>query len=152
MYSLTGLKLSSMLIVGLQIYILLKHPRYTSNIRLEINTVLPLKLGAKIVALVGNLGTCSPYLDCLHAYYICFIGVMIGALLSVILSLHYIYIIHFLVFELYKMGAYCCTEEDIEYETINGENINETNSEKSISSLHVNNDIELLAISGVVLP
>ena len=50
------------------------------------------------------------------------------------------------------MGAYCCTEEDIEYETINGENINETKSEKSISSLHVNNDIELLAISGVVLP
>ena len=50
------------------------------------------------------------------------------------------------------MGAYCCTEEDIEYETINGENINETNSEKYISSLHVNNDIELLAISGVVLP
>ena len=50
------------------------------------------------------------------------------------------------------MGAYCCTEEDIEYETINWENINETNSEKSISSLHVNNDIELLAISGVVLP
>ena len=28
------------------------------------------------------------------------------------------------------MGAYCCTEEDIEYETINGENINETKSEK----------------------
>ena len=50
------------------------------------------------------------------------------------------------------MGAYCCTEEDIEYETINGENINELNSEKSISSLHVNNDIELSAISGVVLP
>ena len=50
------------------------------------------------------------------------------------------------------MGAYCCTEEDIEYETISGENINETNSEKSISSLHVNNDIELFAISGVVLP
>ena len=50
------------------------------------------------------------------------------------------------------MGAYCCTEEDTEYETINGENINETNSEKSISSLHVNNDIELLAISGAVLP
>ena len=54
------------------------------------------------------------------------------------------------------MGAYCCTEEDIEYETINGEkineNINEPNSEKSISSLHVNNDIELLAIRGVVLP
>ena len=50
------------------------------------------------------------------------------------------------------MGAYCCTEEDIEYETINGENANEPNSEKSISSLHVNNDIELLAISGVVLP
>ena len=50
------------------------------------------------------------------------------------------------------MGAYCCTEEYIEYETINGETINETNSEKSISSLHVNNDIELLAISGVVLP
>ena len=50
------------------------------------------------------------------------------------------------------MGAYCCTEKDIEYETINGENINEPNSEKSISSLHVNNDIELLAIRGVVLP
>ena len=50
------------------------------------------------------------------------------------------------------MGAYCCTEEDIEYETINGENINEPNSEKSISSLHVNNDIELLAIRGLVLP
>ena len=52
------------------------------------------------------------------------------------------------------MGAYCCTEEDIEYETINtnDETINKTNSEKSISSLHVNNDIELLAISGVVLP
>ena len=50
------------------------------------------------------------------------------------------------------MGAYCCTEGDIEYETINGETINETNSEKSISSLHANNDIELLAISGVVLP
>ena len=44
------------------------------------------------------------------------------------------------------------TIADIEYETINGENINETKSEKSISSLHVNNDIELLAISGVVLP
>ena len=28
------------------------------------------------------------------------------------------------------MGAYCCTEEDIEYETISGENINETNSVK----------------------
>ena len=65
-----------------------------------------------------------------------------------------LYIILFIIFifELYKMGAYCCTEEDIEYETISGENINETNSEKSISSLHVNNDIELLAISGVVLP
>ena len=50
------------------------------------------------------------------------------------------------------MGAYCCTEEDIAYETINGKTINETNSEKTISSLHVNNDIELLAISGVVLP
>ena len=50
------------------------------------------------------------------------------------------------------MGAYCCRNEDIEYATINGETINETNSEKSISSLHVNNDIELLAISGVVLP
>ena len=50
------------------------------------------------------------------------------------------------------MGAYCCTEEDIEYETTNGENTNEPNSEKYISSLHVNNDIELLAISGVVLP
>ena len=50
------------------------------------------------------------------------------------------------------MGAYCCTEEDIEYETINGETINETSSDKSISSLHVNNDIELLAISGDVLP
>ena len=51
------------------------------------------------------------------------------------------------------MGAYCCrSEEYIEYETINGEPINETNSEKSISSLHANNDIELLAISGVVLP
>ena len=50
------------------------------------------------------------------------------------------------------MGAYCCREEDIEYETINGETINETDSEKSRSSLHVNNDIELLAISGVVLP
>ena len=54
------------------------------------------------------------------------------------------------------MGQICCTEEDIEYETINGENSNETinepDSEKSISSLHVNNDIELLAISGVVLP
>ena len=50
------------------------------------------------------------------------------------------------------MGAYCCRSEDIEYETINGETINETNSEKSISSLHVYNDIELLAISGVVLP
>ena len=50
------------------------------------------------------------------------------------------------------MGAYCCREEYIEYETINGETINETNSDKSISSLHVNNDIELLAISGVVLP
>ena len=49
------------------------------------------------------------------------------------------------------MGAYCCREEDIEYETINGETIHETNSEKSISSLHANNDIELLAISGVVL-
>ena len=55
------------------------------------------------------------------------------------------------IFELYKMGAYCCTEEYIEYETINGENINELNSEKSTSSLHVNNDIELSAISGVVL-
>ena len=50
------------------------------------------------------------------------------------------------------MDAYCCTEEDIEYETINGENMNELNSEKSISSLHVNNNIELLANSGVVLP
>ena len=50
------------------------------------------------------------------------------------------------------MGAYCCTEEDIEYETISGETINETNSEKSLSSLHVHNDIKLLAISGVVLP
>ena len=51
------------------------------------------------------------------------------------------------------MGAYCCTEEDIEYETINGETINETNSEKkNISGSHVNNDIELLAISGVGLP
>ena len=51
------------------------------------------------------------------------------------------------------MCAYCCrSEEYIEYETINGETINETNSEKYISSLHVNNDIELLAISGVVLP
>ena len=57
------------------------------------------------------------------------------------------------------MGAYCCTEEDIEYETINGEKLNETNSEKSISSLNVNGrsvskeiDIELSAISGVVLP
>ena len=50
------------------------------------------------------------------------------------------------------MGAYCCTEEYIEYETINGEHINETNSKQYISSLHVNNDIELLAISGVVLP
>ena len=64
--------------------------------------------------------------------------------------------IGYLLFELYKMGAYCCTEEYIEYETINGENINETiketNSEKSTSSLHANNDIELLAISGVVLP
>ena len=49
------------------------------------------------------------------------------------------------------MGQICCTEEDIEYETINGENISELNSEKSISSLHVNNDIELLTISGVVL-
>ena len=49
------------------------------------------------------------------------------------------------------MGAYCCTEEYIEYETINT-NDDETNSETSISSLHVNNDIELLAISGVVLP
>ena len=58
----------------------------------------------------------------------------------------------FLCFALYKMDACCCTEEDIEYETINGEDINDTNSEKSISSLHVNNDIELLAISGVVLP
>ena len=42
--------------------------------------------------------------------------------------------------------------ERMKDETINGENINETKSEKSISSLHVNNDIELLAISGVVLP
>ena len=50
------------------------------------------------------------------------------------------------------MGAYCCTEEDIEYETINGETINETNSENSMNSLHAHNDIELLAISGVVLP
>ena len=49
------------------------------------------------------------------------------------------------------MGAYCCKSEDIEYETINGEPINETNSEKHISSLH-ENDIELLVISGVVLP
>ena len=37
-----------------------------------------------------------------------------------------------LIYELYKMGAFCCTEEDIEYETINGENINETNSEKKL--------------------
>ena len=59
---------------------------------------------------------------------------------------------YLLFFELYKMGAYCCTEEDMEYETINGETIKETNPEKSISSLHVNNDIERLAISGVVLP
>ena len=36
------------------------------------------------------------------------------------------------------MGAYCCRSEDIENETINGETINETNSEKYISSLHVN--------------
>ena len=37
--------------------------------------------------------------------------------------------------------------------TIINQNINETKSEKKyISSLHVNNDIELLAISGVVLP
>ena len=51
------------------------------------------------------------------------------------------------------MGAYCCrSEEYIEHETINGETIHETNSEKSIFSLHVNNDIELLAIRGVVLP
>ena len=50
------------------------------------------------------------------------------------------------------MGAYCCRSEDIENEAINGETINGTNSEKSISSLHVSNDIELLAISGAVLP
>lgn len=52
------------------------------------------------------------------------------------------------------MGQICCTEEYIEYETINtnDETINKTNSEKSINSLHENNDIELLAISGVVLP
>ena len=50
------------------------------------------------------------------------------------------------------MGAYCCRSEDIEYETTKGETINETNSETSISSIHVNNDRELLAISGVVLP
>ena len=50
------------------------------------------------------------------------------------------------------MGAYCCREEDIEYETVDGETINETRSEQSINSLQVNNDIELLAISGVVLP
>ena len=50
------------------------------------------------------------------------------------------------------MGAHCCRSADIEYETINGETINETNSEISISSLHVNNDTNLLAISGVVLP
>ena len=53
------------------------------------------------------------------------------------------------------MGQICCRSvEDIEYETINtnDETINKTHSEKSISSLHVNNDIELLAISGVVLP
>lgn len=55
-------------------------------------------------------------------------------------------------FELYRIGAYCCREEYIEYETINRETMNETNSETSISSLHINNDIELLAISGVVLP
>ena len=34
------------------------------------------------------------------------------------------------------MGAYCCTEEDIEYETINT-NDDKTNSETTISSLHV---------------
>ena len=29
------------------------------------------------------------------------------------------------------MGAYCCrSEEDIEYETINGETINETNADQ----------------------
>ena len=56
---------------------------------------------------------------------------MIVAWLSVILSLHYIYYLFFF-FELYKMGAYCCTKEDIEYEPINGQNINETNSEKNI--------------------
>ena len=50
------------------------------------------------------------------------------------------------------MGAYCCRSEDIEHETINGEPITETNSETYISSLHANNDIELSAISGVVLP
>ena len=50
------------------------------------------------------------------------------------------------------MGAYCCRSEDIEYETSNEETVNETTSETYISSLHINNDIELLAISGVVLP
>jgi len=56
------------------------------------------------------------------------------------------------LFELYKMGTYCCRSEDIENETTNGETINEPNSEKANSSLYVNNDIELLAIRGVVLP
>ena len=34
------------------------------------------------------------------------------------------------------MGSYCCTEEDIEYETIKGETINDTNSEKQISVVY----------------
>ena len=29
------------------------------------------------------------------------------------------------------MGAYCCTEDDIEYETINGETINEKKNKQN---------------------
>ena len=56
-----------------------------------INTVLPLKLGAEIVALVGSFGTVSPYLDCLHPYSVNLIGAITGALFSARSFLLYIY-------------------------------------------------------------
>ena len=61
--------------------------------RLLINTVLTLKLGAKIVALVGNFGTPSPYLDRAHPYSVNLIGALTGALLPAISFILYIYIV-----------------------------------------------------------
>jgi len=64
MYFFTGSHVSSMSILGLKIYILLKHPLYISSIKFCIKTVFPDPEAALIIDLVGHFETCS-YLLCL---------------------------------------------------------------------------------------